>query len=120
MRVDLWLLCFVVSLFQLGLSATSTLAERNQAVDAYLDAEVFADGKLDSLLEIEEQINAGTMPSVGGVAKLLGAKQALAGKLAGHLRLKGILEESSAIDLPSADCAEKVNSWIKECVFTED
>jgi hypothetical protein len=26
-------------------------------VDAYLNAEVFAGGKLDSLLEIEEQVN---------------------------------------------------------------
>ena len=109
-----------MSLFQLGLSAASTLAEQNQAVDAYLNAEVFADGKLDSLLEIEEQINAGTVPSAESVAMLVGAKQALAGKLAGHLRLKPESLESSAVDLPSSDCAEKVNSWIKECVFTED
>jgi hypothetical protein len=124
MQVDrsvvLWLLCFVASLFQLGLSATSTVAARKQAVDAYLNAEVFADGKLGSLLEIEEQVNAGTVRSGASVAMLVAAKHALASKLAGHLRLKKGSLESPADDLPSADCGEKVNSWIKQCVFTDD
>ena len=100
---------------------------------------MLADGTVHSLLDIESRSRAGKLSPTDKAKEVALARRKIAGKVAAHLlessvrvvdapqREQAFIQAGdqrgapeSGVDTPSNKCQDKMDKWMKECVFVTD
>jgi hypothetical protein len=114
-------------------------ADRMAAMRAHLETEMLTDGTVHSLLDIESRSRAGKLTPTDKAKEVALARRKIAGKVAAHLLESSVRvvdapqrehafiqtgdqrgAPESGIDTPSDKCQDKMDKWMKECVFVTD